>query len=152
TAEGDSEAIVPMLDRWLASFEQQGIEAVGTGLITARKRSDSANWFRVANAPGRIAYPAGDEIMRTVARRDYLEAVSDCELLDNALQLAPGVQLTQESLQDGDQWKLIASHLRRTDRLEYSGGIDQQGAALLVRCDGRTPLRQLIGELELNAD
>ena len=74
------------------------------------------------------------------------------DLLDSAIKLAPGVRLTQESVQDGDHWRVAASHLRRTEGFEYAGGIDAQGAALLARCDGRTPLRDLVVGLPVDPD
>ena len=151
TAEVDAELIRPVFDRWLTYFEERGIEGVGTGLITLRKRSGRDTWFRIAEAPERIAYPAGDEILRTFAILDFLDAVTDAELLDSAVQLAPEVQLAEESIQQGGRWAVQASHLRRTKGFEYSGRIDAQGAALLAACDGRTPLRDLAARLSVEA-
>jgi len=136
------------LEEWLAYYEQAGIEAVSGGLITIRRRSGAANWFRADDAPAKMLGPAGDGILLGFALRDYLEAArSDEVLLAERFRVSPDVGLHERYEHGSEGWCLAESELRLGRGLAYAGSVDPYVARLLARCDGRVPLGQLLREL-----
>ena len=155
---GDATAYAVEFDRWMDHFSAQGIEGVGRGLITMRRRTDTAAggyWFRFDDAPAAMTYPCGDDVARAFLLTDWLAAhPGDADLLATRFRLAPDVRLDQQyQLVDGE-WRVSSGQLRRVGGLAYTGGIDPHGAAVLGRCDGIRSCGELITELarELGAD
>src|SRR5262249_36924658 len=59
------------MDRWLAYYEQIGIEAISNGVILLRRRSNGPNWFFIDRAPN-IGGNVGQANQRGVALRDWV--------------------------------------------------------------------------------
>lgn len=135
-------------EQWIAYYEQAGIEAVSGGLITIRRRSGAAHWFRADDAPPRMLGPAGDGILLGFALRDYLEAArSDEVLLAERFRVSPDVCLQQRYLPGSEGWCLAESELQLGRGLAYTGSVDPYVGRLLARCNGRAPLGQLLREM-----
>ena len=62
--------------RWIAYYEQLGIEAVDLGLITLRRRSGCTNWVRF-ETDRRRNHPNGAGILATFAARDLLDRIGE---------------------------------------------------------------------------
>jgi len=135
--------------RWLAYYQQQGIEAVSSGVICMRRRSGGrGNWFRADDAPPQMRGPAGESIVQGFQIRDLLETLPDPQsLLRRKFRVSPHVRL-QQSLQPADSaWLLAQQQLQLTAGLPYAGELDPYMADLLVHCDGRSTLEELVREM-----
>ena len=143
----DDDELSSSFARWMSYYERSGVAAIGTGLITLRRRSGGRNWFRISESPEKMTFPCGDEVLRTFEAHDFLEMVDDATLLDSRLQLAADVRLVQEGQQRQDQWETIAAHLIRTEGFQYSGAIDGKGARIVQHCDGTRTVGELMSEL-----
>ncbi|HYQ72175.1 MAG TPA: methyltransferase, partial [Gammaproteobacteria bacterium] len=49
-----SESPEDLMREWLAYYREQNIEAITSGLLTIRKRSNAANWYRIDQLPAGI--------------------------------------------------------------------------------------------------
>jgi SAM-dependent methyltransferase len=148
TERDNPERFAERFDRWLDYYEREGIEAVGAGLITLRRRSGGANWFRADDAPPKMLGPAGASIELGFRLRDFLETVrDDQDLLRVCLRCSPDARLHQHAAPAEDVWRVTDCQLELTRGLAYTGDADPYLAALLARCDGRRRLGALLEEL-----
>ncbi len=134
-------------DEWMAYYDRQRIEAVSGGLITLRRRSIGAAWFRADDGPPKMLGPAGEAIARAFGLRDFLASHGDESLPAQRLQISPEARLVQRAKPHAGGWAIEHSHLEMTRGLAYTGDADPYVAALIGRCDGTRPLADLIAEL-----
>jgi SAM-dependent methyltransferase len=148
TEHDDAERFSERLNEWLDYYQRERIEAVSGGLITLRRRSGEANWFRADDAPPKMLGPAGASIELGFQLRDFLESASDDRImLDACLRCSPDVRLHQDAAPAGDGWQVTDCRLELTRGLAYTGDADPYIAALLARCDDRRALGGLLDEL-----
>ena len=78
----DPARVAAAFDRWVAYYQQLGIEAIDTALIVLRRRLGGANWIRF-DGDRRLNHPNGVGIQAVFAAHDLLERHgSDRALLD----------------------------------------------------------------------
>ena len=150
----------PEYDSWMDYYEQHDVEAVGFGLITMRKRAAGTPWFRAEEAPQDWAMPCGDHLGAIFELADFLGLVTDRQLLDVALQVAPDVVLDERArpATDGgeggasDGWTVTDRVLRQTAGLCWEGQIDANVAAIAAACDGTRPLGAVLADAAGIAD
>jgi hypothetical protein len=132
---------------WLAYYKQERIEAVSYGLITMRRATAHANWFRCDSIP-EASSPCGDAIVRAFALHDFLDRTrTDRDLMNARLCRPPELHWEQELKSSPEGWSVIASRLRLTTGLRYQGNADPLLAAVVTGCDGQTALGAVLGEL-----
>jgi Methyltransferase small domain len=131
-------------DAWVAYGEAHGIEAIGFGLITMRRRSDGAPWFRAETATQDIVMPCGDHLGAAFELADFLQAHDDAALLGVVLCAAPDVVLDERAQPSPDGWVVAARQLRQTAGLGHHGDVDPGVAAIVAGCDGRRPLATVL--------
>jgi len=113
-----------------------------------RRRSGSDHWFRGDDGPEKMLGPAGEDIVRGFELHDFLESVSDDQrLLQQRLRVSPRVRLQQEFEPTADGWSVAESRLQLKQGLAYSGTIDPYMARLIMQCDGKRRLAELVTEL-----
>lgn len=140
-------------DAWLDDCDAHGVEAVGFGLISMRKRSDeAASRFRAEAAPQDIALDCGDYIGASFELADFLARFDDDALLDVSLGVAPHVVFDERRRAGEDGWGTVSQQLRQTAGLCYEGEIDEVIAAVVGACDGRRPLRHVLAEASAQRD
>ncbi len=143
-------------EKWMTYYEQQGINSVGAGLITIRRRSGShLNWYRADDAPEKMLGPCGDYIVLGFELRDFLETAQDnTVLLNTRFHVSPDVRLERQSAPSAEGWADETIRLRLKRGLAYEGNIDSSMANVIVRCDGNRPLKDLLKEMagSLGAD
>ncbi|MEK7406477.1 MAG: class I SAM-dependent methyltransferase, partial [Acidobacteriota bacterium] len=154
TELGDPDLSNRLYREWVAYFEREGIESIGTGLIVLRRTSGRANWVRMEEAPEGMAGACGGAIALGFELRDFLDAATDERLLDERLRISPEARLDQRSECAEGNWRVASSKMLLTGGLPYVGNIDRRLANVVARCDGRRPLRDLIIHLavELGAN
>jgi hypothetical protein len=139
------------LPTWMDYYRGLGVDAIDSGLVTMQRTTAAPPWFRADDSPETMVYPAGDEIVRTFEAEDYLAArPDDAALLAGRYRVSPDTRLAQEFDPGHDSWNLVATWLRRTMGLNWSGSIDIAGANVLVRCDGTRSMRDLLVELAVD--
>lgn len=134
-------------EEWTDYYEHQSIRSIGAGMIILRKSPGRVTWFRAEDCPERISGPCGEDIALGFALQDYLKSVSqDSDLLPAVLQVSPKVRLDRESLPTDQGWMDQILRLRLAEGLAYSANTDPIVANLLVKCNGRTPLKILVSQ------
>jgi methylase of polypeptide subunit release factors len=130
----------PEYDRWMAYYERHGIEAVGLGLVTMRKRATGEGWIRVEDAAQDFAMPCGDHLGAAFELADFLDAHEGDRLLDAILRVAPDVVLDERARPARPGWSVTDRRLRQTAGLCREGEVDDAVAAIVAACDGTRPL------------
>ena len=120
------------LERWLDSFRQLEIEAVGYGAIVLRRRSEAANWVRVDEIPIERLEPATEHTLRVFAAEDLLATLPDASaLLEERFELVAAHRLEQELVCRDGRFDVESQTLALTEGLAFRAGLDRSTAMLL---------------------
>jgi hypothetical protein len=138
-------------DEWMAFYEANRIEAIGFGLVSMRKRSAGAAWFRAEEAPQDFAVPCGDHIGAAFELADLVERHGPEELGQMVLRVAPDVVLDEGAVAAPEGWAVTDRRLRQTEGLRRDGEVDPGMAAIVTACDGRAPLAQVLADAAASA-
>jgi SAM-dependent methyltransferase len=151
--EGDPEGWSRSFDEWMRYYERAGIEAIGSGLITMRRR-DGANWFRSDEAPADMSFPCGDDIVLAFEAGNALSTANDRSLLEWRLALAGGVRLLLDCQPSVSGWRPVGAQILRTTGLRYRGTIDVHSSQVLAGFDGKRSFGELLADMaaELGMD
>ena len=145
TERDEPEAFHERFATWMTYYEQLGIEAVSAGVITMRRSSGRPNWYRAEDGPEKMLGPCGESVARGFELRDFLDTVrDDSALLEARLRVSPDLRLHRQSEPSPGGWLDVSTNLHLGRGLAYSGTIDPYVANLVVGCDGRRPLRELL--------
>lgn len=140
------------LDRWRDYYRAEGIAAIGMGAVILRRRS-GPNWIRADVLPEDPTSECGEQIVRVFEAEDALAGLQDDDaLLARAFRLVDAHRLDQSlRLADG-RFVIEQSEIRLQGGFAFRGRVDAATLQLLQRCDGKTPLRVLAGEMERGTD
>lgn len=95
-SEARPPAFARSFERWLDHYRREGIEAIGAGLVTLRRRASGGGWFLGLEASGRPPAGGGDQVLRIFSAQDRLAALpSERALLDNAFAPVEGHRIDQ---------------------------------------------------------
>lgn len=126
-------------DRWMAYYQQHGIQAIGFGLMTLRRTARREPWFHAHQfCPGE--HPDREVVRRAFAHGDFLRThPTDASLLQARLRRADRLFRQQKHAFSNGDWTLIES------RLGVTGGPCPIVAAtevveLIAWCDGTQPV------------
>jgi methylase of polypeptide subunit release factors len=148
TEPGGPERFAEHYDRWMNYLEGEGIEAVSYGVIALRRAGGRPNWVSLEETPEKLAGPCGDRVLARFEAQDYLESLPDeRQLLDARFRVAPGLRLEQEYEVTPDGLAAAGARLRLPAGLVRTTEIDSRVLALVVRCDGKRPLRDAFAEI-----
>ncbi|MFZ5770189.1 MAG: methyltransferase [Thermodesulfobacteriota bacterium] len=149
TEFGDGESgFCQRFHHWLDYYERLGIVSFGAGLITMRRRTGDANWFRADDSPERMIGPCGADIERGFALRDFLEGVKDdAALLACRLRFSPDLRLEQQFTPSEQGWQVSGSTIQLARGLTFKGNSDTFMANLMIHCDGKRTLQELLPDM-----
>ena len=135
-----SPQLTTQFSEWMAYYEQEKIEAIGFGLITLRRSSKPAHWFRCDRLPEVIG-PCGDAIERGFRLRDFLETHrEDQALLNVRLRQADNLRWEQVQHSTRKGWTISRSQLQLTSGLAYTGNVDANVVEFVAHCNGELRL------------
>jgi methylase of polypeptide subunit release factors len=144
----DPEVQARLFSECAAYFEKRGIESVGQGFITMRRRSSGApNWIQFEEATPEKMQPFSDAVLRVFETHDILDALSVDGLLETRLRLAPGLVFETGREWNGTGWSPLNFRLRQPKGLCLQAKLDSPMAGLVQRCDGSATLRQILGAM-----
>jgi predicted RNA methylase len=134
------------LARWIAYYQQRGVEEIHGGILAMRRRS-GRNWVRIEDMPLDPNQPFGEAVTQAFACGDLLELHgSDEELLGARLKLSPDTQLDQQMRQSDGRWQAVGMTLRFTAGIPASMRLDPPVAEFVARLDGSRTLGELVGD------
>jgi hypothetical protein len=141
----DADEFGETLDRWLAYFEELGIEGIAAGAVVLRRREAGANWIRADEMPLEGLRAASDHILRVFAAGDFLEG--DPDLRRERFALPERSVLEQRAVHEPDGWALAGITLTLDEGLGFMATLDGATAELLGDLDGRRTLGEVIADL-----
>ena len=131
---------VERYDRWCGWLEQNGVAAVGMGLVTIWRDGGAAARVRCEDVPQALEQPAGAHLWEWVARRRWLAAHDDTALLGARLRHADGLVLTRHESLAEQGWTEVLAQLRQSHAMRWELEADDAICRLVAACDGNTPL------------
>lgn len=137
------------LDRWLSYFDEQRIEAVGSGLIVAHRPIEQReNVFVPAHAPDDWTADerAGEHLAGLIDAAVWLEATDDAQLLATPLAVSSDARITHELAPHAEQtgWQVESATLRLDTGLAGRARLDGFTSQLMMGLDGSTPAGAVI--------
>ena len=134
-------------DAWLAYYDQHGIEAVSSGLLTLRSRPGQKNWIVCEELPDRFG-PCGEALVRGFNNHTLLSQLSGEEsLLSARLCVAPETRWQQRSMPCADGWSVPSSQVELPVGLLRALEVDGNVITLLAKCRGQQSLSDSLNEL-----
>ncbi len=148
TEKLETENLSERFGEWLAYYEKSGIEHVGGGVITMRRRTGKNNWFYADDGVDIMYGPSGDSVLNGIDMRDFLdEAHEDSALLPIPFLLCDDLRLIKQLKPENGVWVEETSQIQMARGLAHKGEIDPYMEQFLIRCDGGRTLGSLIGEM-----
>jgi methylase of polypeptide subunit release factors len=144
----DPEVQARLFGECAAYLEERGIESVGQGFITMRRRTGGApNWIQFEQASPEKMQPFSDAVLRVFETHDILDALSMEDLLETRVRMAPGLVFETGREWSGTEWSALNFRLRQPKGLCLQASLDSAMAGLVQRCDGSATLRQILGAM-----
>lgn len=134
---------------WLDWFDQQDVEAVGFGVVTARRSGRDEPVVRVEDLRQAVEQPLGAQVAAWFDRQDWLAEHPDGGLLTERYRAAGGLTLRQEATLGADGWAVDRQVLELAGGLRWAEEIDPLVLALVSGCDGTVPLAEQVTLLAL---
>ena len=148
TEKLETENLAERFGEWLSYYEKSGIERVGGGVITMRRRSGGRNWFHADDGVDTMYGPSGDSVLNGLDMRDFLNEVrEDSALLHIPFMLCSDVRLVKQLMPKDGEWAEETSQIHMARGLHHKGGIDPYMERFLIQCDGIRTLGSLIREM-----
>lgn len=145
-SENDFPAYQKRYTEWVAYFEGEGIESVGSGLMTLRRRDGESHWFAEDMVPEPHGQ-CGAAVERGFRLRDFLLSRSEAELLQTTYRLAPEARWVQTLEPAVKGWTTAGSRLSLSSALGFGLNVDGLGMSVVTRCRGDRPLGAVLAEL-----
>lgn len=137
------------LDRWRDYFRDEGIAAIGMGAVILRRRHRGPHWLRADVLPQDPTSACGEQIVRVFEAEDTLAGLQDDDaLLARAFRLVDAHRLDQSLRLSDGRFVIEESEIRLQGGFAFRGRVDAATLQLLQRCDGKTPLRVLVDEMQ----
>jgi hypothetical protein len=134
-------------ERWIASFDAEGIIGLGTGFVVLHKRTMGTPWFASDEIGLEPADNAGDAIVRIFHSKEWLrDHVEAGSILDTRWQATEHLRLETTAERSGISWNAKRRVLRQGEGFRFAIPVTDDLADLVVRADGTRTLRQILDE------
>jgi ubiquinone/menaquinone biosynthesis C-methylase UbiE len=144
----DTSEFAHRFEQWVSYYEGKGIDAISAGVITMRRTDHRTTWFRADDAPRTMIGPAGESIAKGFELRDFLETVrDDAALLEASFSLSPDASLERTYKPSPEGWMDDTLMLSLNRGFSYSGAVDQYVADILIACNGKRRLADVLDRL-----
>jgi len=146
-AHEDPAELAPELDRWIAFYDESGIDAVAVGVVAMRRRTPGGRttppWFEIRDMPA-ASGPCGETIARVLEAREWLARHDDAALLDARVAIAPEARAIVAQQASSSGWARESAEIRLTRGLAMAVRLDPVGTALAGFLDGTRTVRDAI--------
>lgn len=130
---------------WLDWFDEQRIDAVGFGIVTARRGGHDDPVVRVEDLRQPLDQPLGSSIAAWFERQEWLRAHPSP--LAARYRATDGLELRQEASLGPDGWAVDRQVLVLPDGPRWTEEIDPVVLAMVTGCDGSRPLADQVAVL-----
>jgi hypothetical protein len=133
------------LDRWLAYYQELGIEQLGYACLVMRKRADGRDgWLEAQQLPRAALRPAGRHVRKLFETHDRLAELDSKALLDRHLRVADDAVVSQDTRFGERRWHAEAATLRLESGLPFSAELDPSTRQLIRELDGSKTLGEAL--------
>lgn len=139
------------IDRWMAYFAREGIEALAYGALILRKRSGGPNWVRSRELPDSSRHDPADHVLRLFTGLDASADLSDEALAAARLRLADGAVIRTEHRLVSDGWD-ETFEMGISRGVPFTAQLDQMTSAFLSRLDGSLSLGEVLDAFAVSND
>jgi methylase of polypeptide subunit release factors len=136
-SENGRHVFAESLDRWVAYFEEHGIELLSWGAAVLRRRSASTNWIRALEIPAGPTPGAGAHVLRMIEGRDLAAGITS----DTAVALFEGTRVETASVYENGGRRSEVARLVPQPNVGFGIRVDEGVLRVLEKCDGRVMLR-----------
>ena len=151
TERFETELFPKHFEEWMEYYDKKGISAMGSGLITMRRSSGRKNWFQAGDAPEMMLGPCGEHVVRLFKLQDFLQSAQDNAVsLNTPFRISDDVCLDRQARPSVDGWVDELVLLRLTKGLAYAGKVDHHMVNMLIQCDGRRKLGDIMNEIAVS--
>jgi predicted RNA methylase len=143
----DLDRLGARFERWMSYYQEQGIDAIDSGLIMLRRRSGGRNWVAF-DTERRLNVPNGVALLAAFEARDLLQGLGDDRaLLDLRLRCRSELRLVQrlEPAQSG--WLVAGAECVLGEGLRFEGQMNPLIFHLLTLCRGDQPLSAVLAQV-----
>lgn len=142
----ETEAVrAEMKTRWVAHFEDLGIESV-THMLVAMRRRTGENWVVFDSLPKRTEGHFGAQIDRRFAGQDFVRR--DAAATWSArLRLVDEARLQRRVRAEGGRWVTEEAKVVVADGLMYEFVVDPRTVDFLVMFDGTVTIEEVLGRV-----
>jgi methylase of polypeptide subunit release factors len=146
SADGSDES--GLADEWRRALEADGIEGIGFGFITLRRRvtGQTAPVIQIEDVRHTIQQPLGPHIQGWCERVEWLVSRDNQALGSESLTLAERIHLETVSAIGHDGWQPYRHVLVQETGFQRRGELDEVARALVAGCASGAPV-QLVTEL-----
>jgi methylase of polypeptide subunit release factors len=143
----DPYRFVANLDRWVAYYEREAIEAIGWGVVALRRRAGATNFVRALEPTVAPSANAGEHVARLFGARDYLHSLgSERALLGERLALVDGARVDRRIEVAAGRAVEGAARAEIVADVGFAAPVAAAAAPLVAGCDGRRTLGELVAE------
>jgi SAM-dependent methyltransferase len=142
------------LDRWLAYYDELGIEQLGYACLVLRKRAHGADgWLEAQHLPRAALRPAGRHVRNLFETRDRLAELPAADaLLERRLRVSEGAVVAQDLRFADGRWLSESLTFRLETGLPFSAELDPPTARLIHELDGSRTLGEALRAVVENED
>jgi len=152
------QALEADVKRYVEYYQRERIQRISHGVLTMRKLREGEParqpWFHIDDLPQSMSGFAGDQIDRLFAGRDFAGMVPDQPMLATRFRPAPEVRVINElapNPQAPRGWAPSDTTLRMARGMMFTLSIDPPTARLIMGCDGKRTLAQVIAGIPLQS-
>jgi SAM-dependent methyltransferase len=106
----DPDKFLKTRQEWVQWYQDQGIQQIGFGALTLRRRSAEKNWFRAIPVNKGLDSEVGDQFIRLFAGKDFLDNLGSLDELLNIV--FHKVNLEIEPGNDSANWVYSSKEMR----------------------------------------
>jgi hypothetical protein len=134
--------------KWMDYYKARGIGSIGSGIISMRRTDNPRHWARIEEAPPILMQGCGEYVDRGFWLQNFLNArPNPSSLLNEALFVAPHARLEQLMKPAKGGRRMIGARLTLTRGLGYSVEVAPGIADILLHCDAKLPLGQVLTDV-----
>jgi hypothetical protein len=143
----DPAAYERALDRWVAYYDERGIQRIASGLVCLRRRESGAGRVHAVAAHHRPSGICGDHALRLLDVIDHLDRLRDDDaLLGERLCLVDGHRIRQTLRFEAGRYRSHPAVISTEPGLGVTATVDPDALDVLFRCDGSHRLGDLLDE------
>lgn len=132
--------------RWTDYYGAERITQIGLGAVILRRRPAGTNWVRALDMVSGPTCQSGDHVLRLFDAADFLESDSGRDFFRCAYRLVDGHRVDQTLYFADGAYVVRPAVFRCLPGLGLEAHVDARALEVLLECDGRRRLEELVTE------